>query len=150
MKKIEIYTDGSCNQEAKTGGWSFLMLEDGNIKIKKSGAEVETTNNQMEMMAAIKAFEELDGLKFSDKISVVIFSDSAYLVNAFNQDWISGWLKNGWLNASKKPVVNKEFWETLIVYQAKYRANFVQITRRSNAFAKQVDEMAKKPSVVIQ
>lgn len=146
MIKIEIYTDGSCNQAAKTGGWSFLMLENDKVKKKKSGPEVDTTNNQCEMMAAIKAFDELDTLEFFEPISVTVFSDSAYLVNAFNKDWISGWMKNGWLNTYRKPVANKALWEILISFQQKYKAAFVQIPRRSNDFARQVDDMAKKPS----
>jgi ribonuclease HI len=146
MINIEIYTDGACSGNPGPGGWSFIMLEDGKIKLKKSGSEIETTNNKCEMLAAIKGFEELDKLEFFQDISVSIISDSAYMVNGFIEDWISGWLKNGWLSSAKKPVLNKELWESLIFFQKKYKASFVKIKRRSNEFAVQVDEMAKKPT----
>ena len=146
MINIEIYTDGACSGNPGPGGWSFIMLEDGKIKLKKSGSEIETTNNKCEMLAAIKGFEELDKLEFFQDISVSIISDSAYMVNGFIEDWISGWLKNGWLSSAKKPVLNKELWEALIHFQKKYKASFVKIKRRSNEFAVQVDEMAKKPT----
>lgn len=145
MINIEIYTDGACNQEKKTGGWSFIILENGKKKSIKSGIEKETTNNRCEMLAAIKAFEELDNIEFFEGSSVSIFSDSAYLVNAFLKDWISLWLTNGWKNSSKKPVLNKELWESLIYFQKKYKASFIQIKRRSNDLSKKVDNMAKKP-----
>jgi len=145
MINIEIYTDGACSGNPGPGGWSFIMLEDGNIKLKKSGSEIETTNNKCEMLAAIKGFEELDKLEFFQDINVSIISDSAYMVNGFVEDWISGWLKNGWVSSAKKPVLNKELWEALIYFQKKYNASFIKIKRRSNEFAVQVDEMAKKP-----
>ena len=146
MINIEIYTDGACSGNPGPGGWSFMMLEDGKIKLKKSGSEIETTNNKCEMLAAIKGFEELDKLEFFQDISVSIISDSAYMVNGFVEDWISGWLKNGWMSSAKKPVLNKELWEALIFFQKKYNASFIKIKRRSNEFAVQVDDMAKNPT----
>lgn len=146
MITIEIYTDGSCNQKIGTGGWSFFILENGKEKIKKSEPEIDTTNNKMEMLAVIKAFEELEKIEFFEPISVTVLSDSAYVVNGFVQDWISGWLKNGWINSKKEPVANKELWQCLIDFQKKYKADFVQIKRRSDKFAIHVDEMAKKSS----
>lgn len=143
--KIEIYTDGSCNQETHNGGWAFLVLENDKIKIEKSNEELSTTNNKCEMLAAINSFEELDKLKFIEPINVFLYSDSAYLVNAFNHDWISTWLINGWKNSSNEPVANKEYWEKLIFFQKKYKTNFVQIKRRSNPYAKKVDDMARNP-----
>jgi len=146
MINIEIYTDGACSGNPGPGGWSFIMLENGDEKAIKSGLEKETTNNKCEMLAAIKAFEELDNIEFFQDITVSVISDSAYLVNAFNEDWISGWLKNGWLNSAKKPVLNKELWESLIYFQKKYKASFVKIKRRSNDLAIKVDNMAKNPT----
>lgn len=145
MIKIEIYTDGSCNQKAKTGGWSYIMLENGTSKIEKSGSEIDTTNNKCEMLAVINAFEELDKIEFFESTTISVYSDSAYVVNAFNDDWISGWLRNGWLNSYKKPVLNKELWERLIYFYNKYKFNFIQIPRMSNEYAKRVDKMARNP-----
>lgn len=146
MINIEIYTDGACSGNPGPGGWSFIILENGEEKISKSGLEAETTNNKCEMLAAIKAFEELENIEFFQDISVSVISDSAYLVNAFIEDWISGWLNNGWVNSAKKPVLNKELWEALIHFQKKYNASFVKIKRRSNDLAVKVDNMAKNPS----
>lgn len=146
MINIEIYTDGACSGNPGPGGWSFIILENGEEKISKSGLEAETTNNKCEMLAAIKAFEELENIEFFQDISVSVISDSAYLVNAFIEDWISGWLNNGWVNSAKKPVLNKELWEVLIHFQKKYNASFVKIKRRSNDLAIKVDNMAKNPT----
>lgn len=146
MINLEIYTDGACSGNPGPGGWSFIILENGEEKISKSGLEAETTNNKCEMLAAIKAFEELDNIEFFQDISVSVISDSAYLVNAFIEDWISGWLENGWVNSAKKPVLNKELWEALIYFQKKYNASFVKIKRRSNDLAIKVDNMAKNPT----
>ena len=143
MIKVEIYTDGSCNQTTKEGGWAFLMLENGVVKTEKRGSESETTNNKCEMIAAIQAINELGSIEFSEEYEVVLRSDSAYLVNAFNQGWITGWLRNGWMNSEKKPVENKYLWEQLIELKKKYNVYFEFIKRRSNQFAKKVDSLAK-------
>lgn len=143
MINIKIYTDGACNQEANTGGWSFIMLSDEVEILSARGSEVDTTNNKCEMMGAIKGLEALETQEFSGPIFVSIISDSAYLVNGFKQNWIGTWLKNGWLNSKKEPVANKELWEALIFLQKKYSVDFVQIKRCSNKFASRVDAMAK-------
>ena len=137
--KIEIYTDGACNQKLKTGGWGFIIVENGIIKTKKGGHEKNTTNNQCEMLAAIKALEEISLNKNEE---VVVYSDSAYLVNAFVENWISKWVENDWKTSLKEPVKNKELWERLIVLQKKNQVSFSQIKRRSNEFTKKVDDLA--------
>jgi len=147
MIEIEIYTDGACNQEKNTGGWSFLILQNKETKAQKSGALVMTTNNQCEMWAAIHAIKEIELIEFNEPPRVTLYSDSAYLVNAFKDDWISKWLNNNWINSQGKSVLNKELWEQLIILQNKMKVNFVQIRRCSNEYAKLVDKMAKKPSV---
>lgn len=141
--RIEIYTDGSCNQSTKNGGWSFLILEEGDIKIKEAGKEEDVTNNQCEMIAVISACKFLDGREYFENPHITLYSDSAYVVNAFVNDWISKWLTNGWKNAEGSNVLNKELWETIIYYQQKYSINFQYIRRRSNHYAKMVDDLAK-------
>lgn len=148
MIKIEIYTDGSCNQKLQIGGWSYIILENGEEKIEETGSESETTNNKCEMIPVIKSFHSLEKIEFFESISVNIYSDSAYLVNAFNDGWISVWEKNGWLTALKKPVLNKDLWEKLIFFQKKYNSKFIQIKRLSNDFAKRVDELAKNSNQI--
>jgi ribonuclease HI len=143
MVRIEIYTDGSCNQAKKIGGWAFVILEDGELKYKSSKILQDTTNNQCEMLAAINACEFLDSREFFEEPHITVYSDSAYMVNAFIKDWISNWLNNGWKTSLKEPVLNKELWESLIFFQKKYSINFEHIKRRSNRFSKLVDDMAK-------
>ena len=107
MEEVTIYTDGACSGNPGPGGWGSILMYKNNKK-EISGGEKNTTNNIMELTAVI---EGLKLLKFPCKVK--LYSDSAYVVNAFNQKWIYGWLKNGWKNSSKEPVKNKELWEEL-------------------------------------
>ena len=97
MKHIDIYTDGSCRCNPGPGGWGAVLVYKG-IEKELCGGEKETTNNKMELMAAIVALEML-----KEPCDVELYSDSAYLVNAFNEDWITNWQLNGFKNANKKP-----------------------------------------------
>jgi ribonuclease HI len=144
MIKIEIYTDGACNQKARDGGWSFVMLENGKEKLESSGSVSDTTNNQCEMLAVIHAFEAIEEIEFFENTEIHVYSDSAYVVNAFLDDWISNWIDTGWKNSYGKPVANKNLWEQLIHFQKKHKPIFTKITRRSTDLAKKVDEMAGK------
>jgi ribonuclease HI len=111
MSKIIIYTDGGVRGNGKAnniGGWGVILQHQGN-KVELYGGEINTTNNRMELTACIKALEYI---KSNKVIPVEIYTDSAYVVNGMN-DWIFGWIKNGWKNSKKKPVENKELWEKL-------------------------------------
>ena len=103
---IEIYTDGACRGNPGVGGWGVVII-DGAERIEFSGFEKETTNNRMEMVAAIKALEYLD----TDH-NVLIITDSKYLMQGI-QEWLPDWKKRGWKTASKKPVKNKDLWQQL-------------------------------------
>ena len=100
---IEIYTDGSCLGNPGTGGWAFLILRESE-DINHFGYQLDTTNNQMELTAAIKALEFLNK---NDEIT--LFTDSSYVKNGITS-WIINWKKNDWKTASKKPVKNKDLW----------------------------------------
>ena len=102
MKKITIYTDGACSGNPGPGGWGAILMYGKNSR-ELSGYEPETTNNRMELTAAIQA---LDALK--EPCEVALYTDSAYLCRAFNERWIYNWMRNGWQTASKKPVENRE------------------------------------------
>lgn len=106
MKHLTIHTDGACRGNPGPGGWGALLQFADNIK-ELSGATTLTTNNKMELMAAIKA---LQALKYQCTIDLYI--DSKYVKQGIN-DWIKNWKKNGWKNAQKKPVKNKELWQEL-------------------------------------
>lgn len=108
MKEVTIYTDGACSGNPGKGGWGAVLIY-GNIQKELSGFEEVTTNNKMELTACIEALKML-----KEPCNVNLFSDSAYVVNAFNDDWISGWIKNNWRNSQKKEVANIELWKELI------------------------------------
>lgn len=108
MKEVTIYTDGACSGNPGKGGWGAVLIY-GNIQRELCGFEEVTTNNKMELTACIEALKML-----KEPCNVNLFSDSAYVVNAFNDDWISGWIKNNWRNSQKKEVANIELWKELI------------------------------------
>jgi ribonuclease HI len=109
--EIEIYTDGGCHGNPGPGAWAFVLVgSDGNA-VSRAGTEQATTNNRMELLAVIKALEEIDP-HLAAKADITIHTDSQYVQKGITQ-WITGWEKNGWLTASKKPVKNKELWQEL-------------------------------------
>lgn len=103
---IDIYTDGACTGNPGPGGWGVLIIKDGR-EIELNGGAGATTNNQMELMAAI------EGLRATaDEPAVTIYTDSQYVKNGITS-WITGWKRNGWKTAAKKPVKNRDLWEAL-------------------------------------
>lgn len=139
MEEVIIYTDGACSGNPGPGGWGSILMYRENKK-EISGGKKDTTNNVMELTAVIEA---LKLLKFKCKVSV--YSDSAYVVNAFNQKWIYGWMKNGWKNASKEPVKNKELWEELYELTKIHEVTFIKVKGHSdNEYNNRCDEMARE------
>lgn len=106
MKKVEIFTDGACRGNPGPGGWGVLLRYNGVEKRLHGGVE-DTTNNRMELLAAIKAFEAL-----KEPCEVILSTDSKYLMMGITE-WMEKWRKNGWRTAAKKPVKNVELWEQL-------------------------------------
>lgn len=106
MERIEIYTDGACSGNPGPGGWGVLLLY-GEHEKELCGGEVETTNNRMEVLAAIKALEALKGAS-----EVNLYTDSKYLRDGITS-WISKWKRNGWRTAARKPVKNVDLWQRL-------------------------------------
>ena len=106
MKIIKIYTDGACRGNPGPGGWGALILKD-NEEIKLNGGQNDTTNNQMELTAVIKAL----GF-FSESTEIEIFTDSKYVMDGITE-YIKKWKVNGWKTASKKPVKNSDLWKQL-------------------------------------
>ena len=100
---IKIYTDGACSGNPGPGGWGYVILENGKLHTGK-GSESQTTNNRMELMAAIKALESAR----KDE-SLYLYTDSTYLQKGITE-WIVNWKKNNWITSSKKPVSNKDLW----------------------------------------
>lgn len=138
MEEVIIYTDGACSGNPGPGGWgSILMYKDNKKEI--SGGKLDTTNNVMELTAVI---EGLKLLKFPCKVK--LYSDSAYVVNAFNEKWIYGWLKNGWKNSSKEPVKNKELWQELYDLTKVHEVEFIKVKGHAdNEYNNRCDELAR-------
>lgn len=111
----KIYCDGSCRGNGyknSTGGWAFAVIsDDTNLIFSCSGAEENTTNNRMELTAFMRAAQYV---KEHNLGPVTYYIDSAYAVNAFNQNWIQTWIANGWINYNKDPVKNKDLWVKLL------------------------------------
>ena len=121
MKIIKIYTDGACRGNPGPGGWGALILKD-NEEIKLNGGQNDTTNNQMELTAVIKALNF-----FSESTEIEIFTDSKYVMDGIT-DYIKKWKVNGWKTASKKPVKNSDLWKQLdeLSVQHSIRWNWVK------------------------
>ncbi len=138
MEKVTIYTDGACSGNPGPGGWgALLMYKDTKKEI--SGGKEDTTNNVMELTAVI---EGLKLLKYPCKVK--LYSDSAYVVNGFNQKWIYGWIKNGWKNSSKEPVKNKELWQELYNLTKVHEVEFIKVKGHAdNEYNNRCDELAR-------
>lgn len=138
-KEVEIYTDGACSGNPGPGGWGVVLLYDRHRK-ELSGGEKHTTNQRMEMTAAI---EGLKALKYPCRVR--LYSDSAYLVNAFNQKWIERWAKNGWQTAKKTPVENRDLWEELCALTRMHQVSWVKVAGHSgNKENERCDELARQ------
>ena len=138
MEEVIIYTDGACSGNPGPGGWGTILMYKDNKK-EISGGMLDTTNNVMELTAVI---EGLKLLKFPCKVK--LYSDSAYVVNAFNEKWIYGWLKNGWRNSSKEPVKNKELWQELYDLTKVHEVEFIKVKGHAdNEYNNRCDELAR-------
>ena len=145
--KIEAYTDGSAKGNGTknaVGGWAFLVMENDMIVFSDMGGEENTTNQKMELLAAVYACEFLSS-HYSNFDSFTIFSDSAYLINCVNNKWYNKWLENDWLNSKGEPVANQMYWKALIPYFDDYRFTFVKVKGHSNIeYNIYVDKLAQE------
>ena len=136
-KKVTIYTDGACSGNPGIGGWGAIAFYKG-VKKEYSGFSPETTNNQMELTAAIEVLNKL-----KEPCEITLYSDSAYLINAFNQGWITNWQMNGFKNANKKPVQNIELWQELIRLNNIHKITWVKVKGHAdNEFNNRCDFLA--------
>lgn len=135
--KVTIYTDGACSGNPGPGGYAAILMNGENIK-EIHGAEPNTTNNRMELMAAIVGLKAL-----KRPCEVTLYSDSAYLVNAYNSNWIEGWKKNGWKNSSKQAVKNIDLWQEIETLREIHTVTFVKVKGHAdNEFNNRCDELA--------
>ena len=122
---VTIYTDGACKGNPGKGSWAaVLIFEKGGLKLEKeiSGVHRHTTNNQMELTGVIEALKTLKQI-----CHVTLYSDSAYIVNAFHQRWVENWQRNGWKTKGKEPVKNRELWEELIELCKHHKVTFAKV-----------------------
>lgn len=138
MEKVIIYTDGACSGNPGPGGWGAILMYQGNKK-EISGGKTNTTNNVMELTAVIEA---LKLLKYPCEVE--LYSDSAYVVNAFIQKWIDNWMKNNWKTSNKEPVKNQELWKELYDLTKIHKVKFIKVKGHSdNEFNNRCDELAR-------
>ena len=137
MKKVTIYTDGSCSGNPGNGGWGAILMHAGRKK-ELSGGERETTNNRMELMAAIMALKQL-----KVPCEVDLYSDSAYMVNAFVLGWVDTWKANGYRGSDKKQIKNLELWKELLSLTETHKVNFIKVKGHAdNEFNNRCDQLA--------
>lgn len=142
MKNVTIYTDGACrgNGKENTIGAYGIVLIYNEVKKEIKKSFVNTTNNIMELSAVIDALSML-----KEPCSVKIYSDSAYVVNAINQNWIKSWIKNGWRTSSKEPVKNRELWEKLMKLMEIHEVKFIKVKGHAdNSYNNRCDELANE------
>jgi ribonuclease HI len=137
LKSVTIYTDGACSGNPGPGGWgAILMYKDKQLEL--SGYEAHTTNNRMELLAAIQALSKL-----KEPCEVKLYSDSAYLVNAFRQHWMENWVKRNWIKADKKPVENQDLWKKILEYTQIHAIEWIKVKgHANNAYNNRCDELA--------
>ena len=142
MPELFAYTDGACSGNPGPGGWGVLMLARENGAVVKErtlqGGEADTTNNRMELMAAISALEALSRLS-----DITIVTDSAYVKNGITE-WMVGWKKKGWRTSSGSAVKNEDLWRRLDAAQAQHRVKWVWIKGHAgHAENERADELAR-------
>ena len=130
----KIYTDGGCSGNGYSnarGGWAHIILNENTPPdtIKEYGSETPSTNQRMELLAAIKGCQRIDQvLRGSlENNSIEVYSDSAYLINCVNQKWYENWQRNGWKNKTKEDVLNKDLWMKLLDETKKRKVNFIHV-----------------------
>ena len=137
MKKVKIYTDGACSGNPGKGGWGAILFYKDQMR-EMSCFEENTTNNKMELTAAIKALERL-----KEPCEVELYSDSAYLVNAFLEGWLTKWQMNGFKSSNKKPVQNVDLWQKLIELNNIHKITWVKVKGHAdNVYNNRCDALA--------
>ena len=137
MKQVEIYTDGACRGNPGPGGWCAILVY-GARKLELSGGEEVTTNNRMELSAAIRGLEAL-----REACEVTLYSDSKYLVDAMTLGWARSWQARGWKKADKSEAKNPDLWEQLLSLCERHAVTFVWVKGHAgHAYNERCDELA--------
>ncbi len=137
MKIVDIYTDGACSGNPGAGGYCSILIYNG-VEKMVSGSEISTTNNRMELLAVIKGLESL-----KEPCIVNLYSDSQYVVDAFNKGWISSWQESNWRTANKKEVKNIDLWQELLKLSKIHEITFIKVKGHSdNEYNNRCDKIA--------
>lgn len=138
-KQVTIYTDGACSGNPGPGGWGAVLIY-GEHSRELSGHIAGTTSNRMELFAAISA---LGALK--EACDVILYTDSSYLANAFNEHWVDNWVRNGWIKPDKEPVLNRDLWFILLAQVKKHNVQFVHVKGHAdNIYNNRCDRLARE------
>lgn len=121
MKKVNLYTDGACSGNPGPGGWG-VILEYGTAQKELSGGEANTTNNRMELTAAITGLEAL-----KEPCEVTLYTDSKYVADGIDKGWAVSWKRRGWKKADNKPALNPDLWERLLTLLEKHSVKIVWV-----------------------
>lgn len=138
LKNVEIYTDGACSGNPGPGGWAAILIYKDQEKIA-AGGQTATTNNRMELMAAIQGLKLLN-----QRCAVKLYSDSAYLIDALTKGWLERWRLNSWHTAAKDEVKNRDLWEEIITLAAQHEISWVKVKGHSdNEYNNRCDAIAR-------
>ena len=138
-KQVTIYTDGACSGNPGPGGWGCILMYNQHRK-ESSGGALNTTNNRMEITAALEALKLL-----KEPCRVDLYTDSAYLCNALEKKWLDTWSKNGWKTASKSNVENQDLWKELIVELDRHDVQFHKVKGHAdNEYNNRCDKLARE------
>ena len=136
--RVTIYTDGACSGNPGPGGWAAIII-DGGRERELFGGEPSTTNQRMELRAAVEGLRALEGHRAVD-----LYSDSAYVVNCFRDKWHVRWSRNGWRNAQNKPVGNRDLWEALIAQTQRHEVTWHKVAgHRGDPLNERADRLAR-------
>ena len=138
LPQVIIYTDGACSGNPGPGGWGCVLIHGQRMK-ELSGGEPDTTNQRMEMQAALSALSAL-----KQPCRVQLYSDSAYLINGFRQHWLDKWQSSGWLNAKKQPVENQDLWRPLLELSQIHQVEWIKVKGHSGDHYNEIcDQLAR-------
>ncbi len=137
MREVDIYTDGACRGNPGRGGWGAILVYQGREK-ELSGGEKLTTNNRMELMAAISALEAL-----KEPCQVTLYSDSKYMIDSITKGWVYSWKAKGWKKADKSPALNPDLWERLLGLLEIHKVELVWVRgHNGHAYNERCDTLA--------
>lgn len=137
MKRVELYTDGSCSGNPGPGGWGAILIYQG-LEKELSGGAPATTNNRMELTGAIRGLAAL-----KEPCQVELYTDSQYIASAINQHWLESWKKRGWKKADRSPVLNQELWQQLDEQLSRHQVRFHWVKGHAdNAYNNRCDALA--------